>query len=117
VAAGDLNGDGVPEIVTVSGARTAGHVKAFNGRDGSLVGSFFAPSLTFGVLPPTQLGSLASAGVADVNGDGRYETIVGTGPKVQATVGAFDLTGTAVGNVLRPFTPFLGGLTATGLRE
>jgi uncharacterized protein (TIGR03382 family) len=43
VAGADLSGDGLADIVTGAGAGApGGHVKVFNGQDGSLVHSFLA---------------------------------------------------------------------------
>src|SRR5262249_19127467 len=42
VAVGDVNGDGVPDIVTAAGPGGSPHVKVFNGTDFSLLYSFFA---------------------------------------------------------------------------
>jgi hypothetical protein len=53
VAAGDVNGDGRADIITGAGPGAAGgHVKAFSGRDNSVLASFlpFDPSYTGGVF-------------------------------------------------------------------
>src|SRR5206468_1370879 len=43
VAAGDVTGDGVPDIITGAGAGAGGpHVKAFSGVNGPMVDRFFA---------------------------------------------------------------------------
>jgi uncharacterized repeat protein (TIGR01451 family) len=42
VAFGDVNGDGVPDIITSPGAGGGPHVKAFDGFSGALIASFFA---------------------------------------------------------------------------
>jgi hypothetical protein len=47
VAAGDLNNDGRPEIITGAGAGGGPHVEAFNGTDNTLVSSFMAYDITF----------------------------------------------------------------------
>src|SRR5206468_8107956 len=67
VAAGDVNGDGTPDIITAAGPGGGPHVKVFNGLGGTLISSFFAYDLGFG-------GGVYVA-AADVNGDGRAEVI------------------------------------------
>jgi hypothetical protein len=72
VALGDVNGDGIPDIITGAGPGGGPHVKVFSGKDLSLLFSFFAydPQFTGGVF--------VAAG--DVNGDGRADIITGAGP-------------------------------------
>jgi FG-GAP-like repeat len=72
VAMGDVNGDGVPDIITGAGAGGGPHVKVFNGRTGALLTSFFALEQGF------RGGVMVAAG--DVNGDGKADIIVGAGP-------------------------------------
>ena len=71
VAAGDINGDGTPDIITGSGAGGGPHVKVFDGITGAVTKSFFAYGSTFtgGVRVAT----------GDVNGDGRVDIITGSG--------------------------------------
>jgi hypothetical protein len=69
VAAGDLDGDGIVDIVTGTGVG-AGHVKAFRGTDLDP----FKSVLPYGVNYTG--GVFVAAG--DLDGDGRAETIVGT---------------------------------------
>jgi uncharacterized repeat protein (TIGR01451 family) len=81
VRAGDVDGDGLADIVTGAGPGGAPHVKVFSGRDLSVLQSFFAgnPADTGGVF----------VGVADLNGDGRADLVLGvTGAVLVRTTGA-----------------------------
>jgi uncharacterized delta-60 repeat protein/uncharacterized repeat protein (TIGR01451 family) len=70
VAAGDVDGDRIADIVTGSGAGApSGHVKAFSGRTGAELLSFFA-------YPGFNGGVRVSAG--DLDGNGRAEVVTGT---------------------------------------
>lgn len=71
VAAGDLTGDGLAEIVTSPAAGGGPHVKVFDGANGFVRLSFFA-------YEPSFDGGLNVA-VGDVTGDGQNELVVGTG--------------------------------------
>jgi hypothetical protein len=72
VGAGDVNGDGLADIVTGAGPGAGPHVKVFDGATGAEVRSFFAFDAGFhgGV----------SVRAGDVNGDGRGDIVVGAGP-------------------------------------
>jgi hypothetical protein len=72
VAVGDVNGDGVPDIVTGAGAGGGPQVKVFNGIQGNLLQSFLAYDSSF-------TGGVRVA-VGDVNGDGFADIITGAGP-------------------------------------
>ncbi|HEX7948274.1 MAG TPA: VCBS repeat-containing protein, partial [Phenylobacterium sp.] len=70
VAVGDVNGDGVADLVT--GTSSGGPViKVFDGKTGAEVRAFnaFAPSFTGGVR----------VAVGDLNGDGAADIVVGAG--------------------------------------
>ncbi len=70
VAAGDLNGDGVPDIVTAPQGGGAPHVRIFSGAGGNIIGDFYAynSSLIVGV----------TLAIGDVNGDGFADLVTGT---------------------------------------
>jgi hypothetical protein len=70
VAAGDIDGDGVDEIITGAGFGGGPHVRIFN-RSGGLVGQFFA------YAPHFRGGVNVAAG--DIDGDGVDEIITGAG--------------------------------------
>jgi uncharacterized protein (TIGR03118 family) len=83
VAVGDVDGDGVPDIVTAAGPGGGPHVKVFSGKDGSLLRSFFAYDASF-------FGGVFVA-VGDTNGDGFGDIITGAdaggGPHVKVFSG------------------------------
>jgi hypothetical protein len=95
VAVGDINGDGVPDIITGPGPGGGPEIKVFDGQTGHVLRDFFAfsPNFTGGVY--------VAAG--DVNGDGLAEIIVGAdaggGPQVTVFSGKD-------GSVLRSFFPY-----------
>lgn len=107
VATGDVNGDGVADVITGSGAGVAGgHVKVFDGRDYSLMRSFFAFETAY------QGG--VSVGAADIDGDGKADLIVGA-ESATSHVKVFD---GATGDTVRSFFAFdqdyNGGVTVAG---
>ena len=65
VAVGDVNGDGVSEQLTLSGAGAQAHIKVFDGRSGAELSN----------VTPASLG----AGVGDANGDGKVDIIINRG--------------------------------------
>jgi hypothetical protein len=69
VAVGDVNGDGVPDIITVPGPGGGPDVHVYDGRTGNLIREFFA----FG--PDFSGGCFVATG--DVNGDGYDDIIIG----------------------------------------
>jgi hypothetical protein len=104
VAAGDVNGDGIDEIITgpVVGAP---HVRILK-TDGSEVGGFYAydPSFTGGVNVAT----------ADVDGDGKDEIIVGAGPGGSPHVRILKTDGSEVGGFYAYDPSFHGGVDVAG---
>lgn len=71
VAAGDINGDGTPDIITGAAEGNSAHVKVLSGTNGNELRSFLAypPAFTGGVFVAT----------GDINGDGRADIITGPG--------------------------------------
>jgi uncharacterized repeat protein (TIGR01451 family) len=82
VALGDVNGDGIPDIICAAGPGGGPEVVVLDGRSGQILGSFFAtaPSFTGGV----------TVAAGDVNGDGRADIVTGVGPGGGPQVMVFD---------------------------
>jgi hypothetical protein len=103
VAQGDVNGDGTPDIIVAAGPGGGPHIKVFNGRDLSLLQSFFAFTAAF------RGGLWVASG--DVNADGRADVIVGAdaggGPHVRVFSGA---NGAELMNFFAYSATFAGGI-------
>jgi uncharacterized repeat protein (TIGR01451 family) len=84
VAAGDVNGDGTPDIIAGSALGQRGLMKVFDGRDGSLLAQIRPFGTAF------KGGIRVAAG--DVDGDGRDEIIAAKG-YLGGTVRVYDLVG------------------------
>jgi hypothetical protein len=95
VAAGDVQGDGIADIITGAGPGGGPHVKVFDGADGSLLRSFMA------YTPGFEGGVFVAAG--DYNGDGRADIITGAGPGGGPHVKVFS---GADGSLLESFMAF-----------
>jgi len=100
VAAGDITGDGIAEILVAPGCPGAPAIRAFDGRTGALVREYPI------AMPAWSCGLHVATG--DVNGDGVADLVVGSGsigpPFVQIVDGAS-------GAVLREFVPYDAGFT------
>ena len=89
VAQGDVNGDGVADIITGAGPTGGPHVKVFDGGTGGTLASFFAFAPTFS--------SGVEVAAGDVTGDGIAEVIVTGGCASPFVARAFNgITGTLV---------------------
>jgi hypothetical protein len=102
VATGDVNGDGVPDIITGTDAGAGPNVAVFSGKDLSPLYSFFA-------FDPVYTGGVRVA-AADVNGDGKADIIVtaATVPQIRVFSGA---DGSMLANFMALVPGYLGGLS------
>ena len=101
IAAGDINGDGVDEIITGAGAGGGPHVRIFDS-SGKVLGQFFAYDKNF------RGGVNVAAG--DVNGDGKDEIIVGAGVGGGPHVRIFNSAGAIEGQFFAYDRNFRGGV-------
>ena len=100
IASGDVNGDGVPDIIVAPGRGMAPQVKVFDGLTLTPIFNFFATALT------DRNGLFVAAG--DVDGDGRADIIVGLGTTT-ANVKVFNgATGALLFNLTSFPTGFVG---------
>jgi hypothetical protein len=103
VAAGDVDGDGVDDLVTGADRGGGPHVEVFRGTDNVLLRQFFAydPAFTGGVR----------VAVGDVNGDGHGDVITGAGPGGSPHVRVFSGTdGSIIMQYFAYATNFTGGV-------
>lgn len=102
VAVGDVDGDGVKEIVTTPLSGGGPHVRVFE-MDGSVHTQFFAFD--------ERMRAGLSVATGDVDGDGVEEIIVGSGPGMPATVRIFRVDGTMRRELLVFPSSFQGGVS------
>ena len=111
VACGDVDGDGLADVITGAGAGGSPQVRAFSLAGGGIreIASFYAYDQTFG-------GGVRVA-AADVNGDGMADIITGAGPGGGPHVRAFSLAGGSVTEVASFYAydpSFTGGVFVAG---
>ncbi len=82
VACGDVTGDGTPDVIAAADAGGGPHVRAFDGKTGAEVASFFAFDAAF-------TGGVRVA-ACDVNNDGRADIVTAAGPGGEPRVTVFN---------------------------
>jgi hypothetical protein len=104
VATGDVNGDGVPDVIAAAGPGGGPAVAVYDGLTGAELMRFFAydQSFTGGVY----------VAAADVNGDGFADIVTGAGPTGGPHVKVFDgQTGAELQSFFAYDQSFTGGVT------
>jgi trimeric autotransporter adhesin len=99
VAAGDVNGDGVPDLVITPDQGGGPRVRVIDGKTFGLIADFF------GISDPN-FGGGARAAVGDVNGDGVGDLVVAAGFGGGPRVAVFNGTTLAGNNPTRLFNDF-----------
>ncbi|MBN9517855.1 VCBS repeat-containing protein, partial [bacterium] len=103
VASGDVNRDGVLDLVTAPGVGGAAHVRVFDGSSGAAAASFFAYARDF-------TGG-AYVAVGDLDGDGVAEIVTGAGVGGAPHVKVFRMDGTELASFFAYDPTVRGGVT------
>jgi PKD repeat protein len=103
VASGDVNHDGVLDLVTAPGVSGAAHIRVFDGSTGAAAASFFAYARDF------TGGAYVAAG--DLDGDGVAEIVTGAGVGGAPHVKVFRMDGTELASFFAYDPTVRGGVT------
>jgi hypothetical protein len=95
VTTGDVNGDGTPDVIVSPDEGGGPRVRVLDGKTKTVAADFF------GIEDPNFRGG-ARVAVADVNGDGRLDVVVGAGFGGGPRVAGFDGKGLAPGGAAPP---------------
>lgn len=101
VATGDVDGDGVDEIITSTGPGAGPHVRVLR-MNGQVLAEFYAYD------PMFKGGVRVAAG--DLDGDGKDEIVTGAGSGGRPRVKVFKIDGTGVSDFLAYAPDFSGGI-------
>jgi hypothetical protein len=102
VAVGDVNGDGVPDIITAPGPGGGADIRIFDGATGKMIGEFQAYDSRF-------TGGVYVA-VGDISGNGKPEIITGPDQGGGPDVRVFDTSGNLLNEFLAYGPFFTGGV-------
>ncbi len=107
VSVGDVNGDGVPDLITSTGVGGGPRVVVVDGRTSAAITSFFVFDQN------SRTGFNASAG--DVNGDGFADIIAGAGAGAAAEIRVFSGFNRTLLNDFFVNDPFVPSATGSGI--
>jgi hypothetical protein len=103
VAVADVNGDGVPDLITGAGPGGGPHVQVFDGR--TLTNLIPTVLQSFMAFDPSMTAGVYVAG-GDISGTGKSDILVGTGTGVK---NEFKVFSGVDGSVLQDVTPYPAG--------